>query len=98
MSESIPKLDIRTGRAIDLRQAANEIEDLAKIIQEEEAAFLWRVQSDIREFMHDLFRREAMGYEPHLDFVQSQHSENTFSVLAVARPLKVRLEVEFKRD
>lgn len=85
------------GLAVHIQQAANEIEDLAKITQEEEDAFLWRVQSDIREFMHELFRREAMGYEPHLDFVPSQRQGNTFSVLAVARPLKMRLEVEFNR-
>lgn len=60
------------GHAIDLNQAANEVEYLGKIAEHEVAAFVWRLKQCLSGAVTQFMAQETEGYEP---FIQFTHEE-----------------------
>lgn len=101
MSEAIPKLDVRSGRAIDLRQAANEIEDLGRLKREVEFATENRIVRSVKEYLVKLVMYET-GYKPRVLLTKDTDEDDlsgvyVFGCRAETRPLTITLDLQVER-
>lgn len=90
------------GTATHIRQAANEIESLGALAQEEVASFLHRLQLTLADCLRDFFAKEVItDEEPMLRIImeddQPSAGDMYLEILAKTQPLQVKLAVSVKR-
>jgi hypothetical protein len=84
------------GHAIDLRQAANEIEDLCAKVSAEALSRSHRLAFDLGNLLHEFVARET-GKHPLIKTTIEDGSPDHFKIMANILPLQVAVEVRILR-
>jgi hypothetical protein len=88
--------------AVDLQQAASEIEDLGKLAVEEAEGFQNRLQVALSSALVTFYAHEALLFEPSVKITDTDDdvlaSARRFDIIAKARDLTISLSVIHARD
>lgn len=98
-----PASEVRMTAAIDLRQAANEIEDLAGIVDNEESAFYGRLRRAMQKALYEFVTTETGyasisplgGEEPYVLLIPDDGA--AISMKVSTHPLTVSAKFDFER-